>query len=316
MKYLVILFACIYLCEAAYKLQTNYSGNEFFNGWQFYTDNDPTHGYVNYVSEAQAKSLGLVSTAPGKVIIAGDSKNVASGRGRNSVRITTTQGWNAGLFILDLVNMPSGCGTWPAWWLVGPNWPNNGEIDIIEGVNSQTSVDTTLHTSNGCTQSSSTNMFTGKWGLGTNGQPATNCYISAPNQANNQGCGIVGNEGSYGQPFNAGGGGVYVTEWTGSYIQIFFFSRNNIPKDITADMPNPSGWGKPYAYFALGGSCPANHFQNMNMVFDLTFCGDWDGAVFSAQCPGKGSCQSYVQNNPSAFSTAYWQINSLKVYQQ
>lgn len=30
-----------------------------------------------------------------------------------------------------------------------------------------------------------------------------------------------------------------------------------------------------YAYFGLGGSCPENHFNNMNMVFDLTFCGDW-----------------------------------------
>ena len=23
-----------------------------------------------------------------------------------------------------------GCGTWPAFWLVGPNWPNGGEIDV------------------------------------------------------------------------------------------------------------------------------------------------------------------------------------------
>ena len=31
--------------------------------------------------------------------------------------------------------MPTGCGTWPAYWLCGENWPYKGEIDIIEGVN-------------------------------------------------------------------------------------------------------------------------------------------------------------------------------------
>jgi hypothetical protein len=50
----------------------------------------------------------------------------------------------------------------------------------------------------------------------------------------------------------------------------------------------------------------------------MTFCGDWAGnlwykdAVCGSQAP---SCQSFVQNNPSAFTDAYWLVNSLKVYQ-
>ncbi len=38
-------------------------------------------------------------------------------------------------------------------WLCGPDWPNYGEIDIIEGVNVQTSDYTTLHTNQNCSMS-------------------------------------------------------------------------------------------------------------------------------------------------------------------
>lgn len=50
--------------------------------------------------------------------------------GRPSVRISSNKTYNSGLFILDVKHMPFGCGTWPAYWLVGPNWPSGGEIDV------------------------------------------------------------------------------------------------------------------------------------------------------------------------------------------
>lgn len=31
-----------------------------------------------------------------------------------------------GLFIADIQAMPYGCAVWPAFWSVGPNWPNDG----------------------------------------------------------------------------------------------------------------------------------------------------------------------------------------------
>lgn len=33
---------------------------------------------------------------------------------RQSVRITSKSNYNGGLFIMDSVHMPTGCGTWPA----------------------------------------------------------------------------------------------------------------------------------------------------------------------------------------------------------
>eukprot|EP01087_Luapelamoeba_hula_P008042 TRINITY_DN2000_c0_g3_i2.p1 TRINITY_DN2000_c0_g3~~TRINITY_DN2000_c0_g3_i2.p1 ORF type:complete len:212 (-),score=38.60 TRINITY_DN2000_c0_g3_i2:70-705(-) len=211
--------------------------------------------------------------------------------------------------------MPEGCGTWPAFWMVGPDWPNKGEIDIIEGVNNNQVDQTTLHTSQGCDMASeSTSEFTGHWASGPSG-PSSNCWVNAPGQYANAGCGITGNGNSYGTPFNNINGGVYALEWTGSFIRSFFFPRSRIPKDITDMRPNPNSWGKPYAYFKLGGNCPASHFQQQQIVINLTFCGDWAGGVFAQQCPGKGSCNAYVQNNPRAFADAYWLIHSLAIYQ-
>ena len=52
---------------------------------------------------------------------------------RKSVRITTQYTYTGGLVIMDAAHMPAGCGTWPAFWSNGPNWPAGGEIDIVEG---------------------------------------------------------------------------------------------------------------------------------------------------------------------------------------
>ena len=53
------------------------------------------------------------------------------------MRITTTKTYNGGLFIADFKRMPFGCSLWPAYWSCGNDWPTNGEIDILEGVNDQ-----------------------------------------------------------------------------------------------------------------------------------------------------------------------------------
>jgi len=287
--------------QGAYQLATSFQGTNFFDGWDFWTTADPTHGYVNYVGRNTAQQQGLINATSSSAYIGSDYKNVASGNGRSSVRLTSQKSFNNGLFIIDLSHMPTGCGTWPAWWTVGPNWPAGGEIDVIEGVNVNNNDQTTLHTNAGCSMASEDrSKFSGN-------------LVNADCQGNT-GCGITTGSGSYGASFNSHQGGVFAMEWTSQFIQTFYWPRGSIPADVNSASPNPSSWGKPYAYFQEGGNCPSSHFHDHQIVFDLTFCGDWAGNVFAQDCPGKGSCTDYVKNNPAAFKDAYWTIQYVKVF--
>jgi hypothetical protein len=98
----------------------------------------------------------------------------------------------------------------------------------------------------------------------------------------------------------------------------WFFPRGSAPADLqpdSKDAPDPL-WGKtaPDARFYTTPDCPSQHFIEEQMIFDLTLCGQWAGAVFKEQCPGLGDCASYVRANASAFDEAYWLVDSLRVY--
>ena len=127
-----------------------------------------------------------------------------------------------------------------------------------------------------------------------------------------QGCGVQSNtDNSFGTGFNSIRGGVYAALWDSHGIQIWFFPRDKIPKDISAECPKPENWGIPQANFS--GSCDFNsHFKSHSIVshkiqyyhfsllpfprifriifvvdillrlqvLDVTFCGDWAGNVW------------------------------------
>ncbi|KAI9812461.1 MAG: hypothetical protein M1827_004692 [Pycnora praestabilis] len=307
----VICATLINLSIAGYTLEDDYEPSNFFSKFDFFTSSDPTNGYVTYVDQGTASSEGLITTASDSVYIGVDHTNVASGSGRSSVRLTSTKSYSHGLIIADIAHMPGGiCGTWPAFWTVGPNWPADGEIDIIEGVNQQSQNDMTLHTSSGCSITNN-NAFTGAI-------TTANCDVNAAGQSTNAGCQIAASApNTFGTGFNAAGGGVYATEWTSNAISIWFFTRGAIPSDVSSGTPDPTTWGTPVAQFQ-GGCNIDTYFQSQQIVFDNTFCGDWAGNVWSSgSCASQAStCQEFVQNNPSAFADAFWTVNSLKVYQE
>ena len=126
---------------------------------------------VSYLAEADAKALNLTSiSSTGTAIVSVDRTSaLALGSNRNSARISTLDTYNAGsLIIADLKHVPTGCGTWPAFWMFQTPWPDLGEIDIYEGIGSRTFNQMTLHTAANCTRNTAVSM-TGVGG-------GTNCY--------------------------------------------------------------------------------------------------------------------------------------------
>jgi len=298
------------IARAQYSLVDNYDTSNFFNEFSFYSGTDPTNGFVDYQTATAANADGLAGFSSGGIYLGVDDTTLNPSGGRGSVRLSSNKAYTHGLFIADIAHMPGSiCGVWPAFWTFGPNWPASGEIDIIEGVN-QESVDTiTLHTSAGCS------VNTAGSAPGTTILTADNCNAGTDAST---GCGVsTSNTNAYGNGFNSIGGGVYAMEWTSSSISVWFWPRGSIPSDITAETPNPTGWPTPMTVFT-GNTCDIDqHFANHNIIFDTTFCGDWAGEVWgSGSCASAAAtCNDFVAQNPSAFSEAYWLINSVKVYQ-
>lgn len=199
--------------------------------------------------------------------------------------------------------MPVGCGTWPAFWSNGPDWPNKGEIDIVEGVNNGVTNQVSIHTSSGCTISPDTTNAIGT----LNGGP--NC---ASYETGNSGCGMLDNksDNSFGAPFNSAGGGVYAMKWDDSGISVYFFSRDEIPDDITNGAPLPGTWHKPVANYPAATCNPFQFFKDNFAIINTTLCGDWAGSAGAwsgsgcAASTGVSTCEQYVRQNGQAFNDA------------
>ncbi|KAL0254376.1 hypothetical protein SLS55_009851 [Diplodia seriata] len=154
---------------------------------------------------------------------------------------------------------------------------------IIEGVNNNLNNTNKIYTSNGCS-------ITGK------GQTAIADSFDCAD-----GCGSANTRtDGYGNGFNKADGGVYAMEWTSQWIRIWFFPRSGVPGSIGKGSPDISEFGTPTANFQ-GGCDIDQHFKDHTIIFDITFCGDWAGPTF---------------DSPESFKDAYWDINSMRVFQR
>ncbi|KAG6828594.1 hypothetical protein H0H92_007335 [Tricholoma furcatifolium] len=194
---------------AVYNLADSHQGTGFLKSFSYQAIPDPTNGRVNYVDAATAASQNLTYASGDHFVLRADYTQVlsASGPGRNSVRLMSNKQYST-----------SATMTWPALWTVGADWPNEGEIDILEGVNDEGPNQATLHTGSG--EKIATTLL------------ENNCDADVNNNA---GCGVqFSDPRSYGPTFNDNGGGWIAMERTSTEVKIWFWSRTatNVPSDV------------------------------------------------------------------------------------
>ncbi|KAJ7683788.1 glycoside hydrolase family 16 protein [Mycena rosella] len=309
-SFLALSFASSAL-GATYQMSENIVGAGFYNSFNFETAPDPTHGRVNYVDQATATNTNLTFAAGNTFVLRADDKTVLdpNGAGRNSVRISSKNAYTTHVAVFDMAHIPVGCGTWPAVWETGGSWPYGGETDIFEAVNGQGTNQATLHTSPGCTMPASRS------------ETGTPVQLDCDTSVNgNAGCGVTFAQGtSNGPAFNDNGGGWYAMERTNAAISVWFWSHSDpsVPADVRAGGSTVStdAWGLPSATFPNTSCDIASHFVAHNIIINLTLCGDWAGeaSVYaSSGCPS--TCNDFVNNNPAAFTDAFFEFNSINVY--
>jgi len=240
-----------------------------------------------------------------------DNTTVGSGDtfGRASIKINSTASFGKGsLVIMDAAHMPFGCSVWPAYWSQGSpadDWPKYGEIDIVENVNQATVNQMALHTTQGCTLATDTQVT---------GKIVSNDCFNGTN--GNQGCIVQGaSAATYGAGFAAAGGGVYALEWSseGNGIRIWFFQRGSIPADVSGSSPNPSGWGTPTASWPESGCSSSQFFGPQTLILDITLCGNFAGAASTFQATCSGVCTDLIKT-PTNYNDAYFEISYIRVF--
>ncbi|PSK42584.1 UPF0648 protein [Elsinoe australis] len=302
---LIALAATLSTSFAAYVPKTTLTGDEFFTHFDFYSGPDPTKGFVQYVNRDTAINSGLIAMADhplanASVYIGVDSTNPypASGPGRQSIRLHGKDAFTHGLVTVDIYHAPTGCGLWPAIWMVDPNgvYPGNtGEIDLFEYVHDSPANSVTLHTSEGCKITNNTSpaapasRFRRETAAAASAMTgrveSQNCYVNAPEQTYNKGCSIAspadispppsakGQQSlrqqtfaTAGTGFNEQGGGVYALVWTSDLIEAYFFPRPSVPAELSInpskeDGSVPAGRSVDPAAWKAQGIQPVARFQ-------------------------------------------------------
>lgn len=296
-----------------FELQDNYVGASFLSGFVWETMADPSGGRVNYVDQPTAIGANLTYTSSDKFVMRGDSTNIVQpgAAGRNSVRITSVNSYTDSIMVLDIQHMPIGCATWPAFWTLtnSGGWPQGGEVDIIEGINNNQNNLASLHTGPGCSMPATRSQ--------TGAVDTVDCDIAADHDA---GCGVTfSKKGNFGAALNSVGGGWYVIVRTDAGgMAMYFWARNDkrVPAAVRAGASSlhpDSSWGRPEASFPTTDCNFPQFFDAHQIIINLTFCGSWAGPKFiSAGCGP--DCNDFVDNNPQAFTEAYWELNALRVY--
>jgi len=212
--------------------------------------------------------------------------------------------------MIDALNIPYGCSVWPSFWTLGPEstWPGSGEIDIIEAINDMDHNEVALHTPRGCYQANVTTQSGTT--VGRDCSTRSGCLVAENKPA------------SFGKSFKAAGGGVFVLQLDASAINIWFFSRPDIPPIIqqatTSSQMDTTTWGPPTASYPNSACDIQKYFPPQEIILLTTLCGVWAGvpSIYQTTChTPTGSCAAdNVIGDGSNYLNAYWEVKYIRTY--
>ncbi len=124
--------------------------------WVYDTEANKTGWYNNEKQYYAVKRVETTKVENGKLVITARKERLTTasdygGQAYTSARLITRgkASWTYGYYEIR-ARLPCGAGTWPAFWMLGPDeipWPDNGEIDIMEQVgNAPSKITGTIHT--------------------------------------------------------------------------------------------------------------------------------------------------------------------------
>ncbi|TLD21075.1 hypothetical protein PspLS_09182 [Pyricularia sp. CBS 133598] len=323
------VLACASTASAAkaYQIEETYDTSNVNSKWNFFEskfdtgnirDIDPTEGFVNYRTYNDAKALGVLSEESGSIMMKPNfpAGITAKGKGPDSVRLESKARYQQGLFIADFSRFPKPvCGSWPAFWMFGNSWPEEGELDIYEGWNVQPANGIALHTDHAAKVGS---CHIDPQDVNADVQ-TTNCdnfFTDIPRQWEGTACLVKERNGLWGNPT----GGVYAIEWSSRNVSVWSWPHDKTPADVRDGRPSPRTWGRPH-FFVGDSKCDLDRvLKNQKMVINLDFCGVTAGneGIWGEECKAKtgaATCAQYVAGNPSAFGDVAFGLRSIKVYQ-
>ncbi|KAH7101771.1 concanavalin A-like lectin/glucanase domain-containing protein [Auriculariales sp. MPI-PUGE-AT-0066] len=315
---------------ATYNLASYGAGQSFLD--QFFvlgghndTINGPAYDWWNNGDDflaptSKAKELNILSidSTTGNVKLAVDpTPKIEFNQKRWSMRLESKHLYGLGtVFVFDAAHMPFGCSVWPAYWTSSVDWPNGGEIDIMEQVNKRTTNQMVRIPENPCTSGREYHRKVILPNCQKQGENNSGCSTSDPRTT------------SFGEGFNSGGGGIWVTEFAETAISIWFFPRSEVPEALSAKTNattiDTSTLGTPVAQLASGSNCDIkSNFDPQKVIINISLCGNFAGkteVLNQSGCavPADKTCYNqYVlgYDQPEDFyKEAYFEVVSHRIF--
>lgn len=126
------------------KWNVEITGMHVNNELQAYVDSSATISFAK-ATEAEGAQNGVLvlqpKYAPGYITKDGQPFDFVSGRINTKSKVEFTYGT-----VEARIKLTAGDGLWPAWWMLGNgNWPETGEIDIMEYIGEKDWVSAAVH---------------------------------------------------------------------------------------------------------------------------------------------------------------------------